>query len=207
MSQNKFLKCACDHCGGHIEFPADGLGSIIPCPHCGAETELVLEVPPVLATRSSRGLMWFVIGAVILLLGVVAAVAILIVTQRMMRKAGEKQRSQRVTAVNTVARATPKPTSVSPIIFTNGFSCAAVVIEKAASSTLTYATGSLKNETDRQRFGVTVEIDLFDPSGAKLGTTKDYITVIEPRAEWKFRASIAPKNVVAARVVGAKEQL
>ena len=67
MSQNKFLKCACAHCGGHIEFPADGLGSIIPCPHCGAETELVLEVPPVLATRSSRGLMWFVIGAVILL--------------------------------------------------------------------------------------------------------------------------------------------
>ena len=210
MSQNKFLKCDCARCGGHIEFPADGIGSTITCPHCGEDTELILDVPPVLAARSAHGLKWFVIGAVILLVGVVAAVAILIATQRLMKKAGENRQAARSGArsasVNNTARVTAQPEPPRLAKLTNGFSCTVVVIEKTPGNTLAYAAGALKNETDRQRFGVTVEIDLLDPRGTKVGATKDYATVIEPRAEWKFRALIAPKNVAAARVIGVKEQ-
>ena len=208
MSQNIFLKCACDRCGGHIEFPADGIGSTIACPHCGADTELVLEVPAVLATRSSRGLKWFVIGALILLVGAVAAVAILIATQRVMEKRRAARNSARIQSVNNVVRIPIKSEQARPVrvVLTNGFSTAVVNIEKTAGGALAYATGSLKNETDGQRFGVTVEIDLLDPRGTKVGTTKDYATVIEPRAEWKFRALITPKNVAAARVAEVKEQ-
>src|SRR5262249_41882433 len=41
MDQSGFLKCSCQKCGGHIEFPAEGAGLTIPCPHCGAQTALV----------------------------------------------------------------------------------------------------------------------------------------------------------------------
>src|ERR1041385_7695420 len=34
------LKCLCQHCGGPIEFPAYGVGSVVTCPHCGVETLL-----------------------------------------------------------------------------------------------------------------------------------------------------------------------
>src|SRR5208283_2266131 len=34
------FKCACQNCGGHIEFPAGGVGQTILCPHCGWQTIL-----------------------------------------------------------------------------------------------------------------------------------------------------------------------
>lgn len=35
-----YLNCECNHCQGSIEFPADGLGITVPCPHCGLQTTL-----------------------------------------------------------------------------------------------------------------------------------------------------------------------
>ena len=43
MSEESFLIAACDHCGGHIEFPAHGVGAKVACPHCANETVLVEE--------------------------------------------------------------------------------------------------------------------------------------------------------------------
>lgn len=48
-------KCSCQHCGGSIEFDADGLersgstghrvlGQMIDCPHCGKSTQLYLNL-------------------------------------------------------------------------------------------------------------------------------------------------------------------
>ena len=40
------VKCLCNHCGGHIEFEADGFqpGTHVDCPHCKMETLLALPV-------------------------------------------------------------------------------------------------------------------------------------------------------------------
>ena len=208
MAETKFLKCPCDHCGGHIEFPADGIGATIPCPHCARPTELALEIPAHLIQRPGRGHKWFIAGAVILVVGVVAIIAILIAAPRLMKKTREKNEGFRPSAqpalrTNGAARNTIRP---APAQSLNNFSVSSVTIEKAAGSSITYATGALKNETDRQRFGVNVELEVFDRAGVKLGTAKDAAQIIEPRAEWKFRALIVPKNAASARVVGVKEQ-
>jgi hypothetical protein len=45
-------KCSCQHCGEYIEFESDNLAeenSIVPCPHCGVKTKLVVAVPPPLS--------------------------------------------------------------------------------------------------------------------------------------------------------------
>jgi hypothetical protein len=208
MAETKFLKCPCDHCGGHIEFPADGIGATIPCPHCARPTELALEIPAHLIQRPGRGRKWFIAGAVILVVGVVAIIAILATAQRLMKKTREKNEefrrsAQPVIRTNTAARSNARP---APVQILNNFSFSPVTIEKAAGSSITYATGALKNETDRQRFGVSVELEILDRAGTKLGTSKDTAQLIEPRAEWKFRALIVPKNAASARVVGVKEQ-
>jgi hypothetical protein len=47
MSETKYLKCPCQKCGASIEFPAHGIGSAVPCPHCGDKTTLF--APPAVA--------------------------------------------------------------------------------------------------------------------------------------------------------------
>jgi hypothetical protein len=52
MNEEQLLaKCACEHCGNHIEFPIDSAGAAIDCPHCSQRTTLSLSAP---APRSDR---------------------------------------------------------------------------------------------------------------------------------------------------------
>ncbi|MDQ6632574.1 MAG: hypothetical protein M3Y82_12610 [Verrucomicrobiota bacterium] len=40
VHQEKFYKAHCNHCNGHIEFPASAMEEIIYCPHCQQQTVL-----------------------------------------------------------------------------------------------------------------------------------------------------------------------
>ena len=46
MSDQRFCLASCRHCGQHIEFPAEGAGMRVPCPHCAEETVLIEETTP-----------------------------------------------------------------------------------------------------------------------------------------------------------------
>jgi hypothetical protein len=208
MAEKKYLKCYCDHCVGRIEFPAEGIGATIPCPHCGRPTELVLEVPKEKKVEmSSRSRKWFIAGAAILLVGAVATVAILLTAQRMMKKTREKNEALRRTMLPARTNAPAvKGDGASLATVANNFSASSVAIDKTAGSSLTYATGTLRNDADKRRFGVTVELELLDRSGKSLGNARDYTDLIEPRADWKFRALLVQKNVASARIASVKEQ-
>ena len=39
---NKFITCPCSNCSNRIEFPYDGVGQSIVCPHCGLDTTLFM---------------------------------------------------------------------------------------------------------------------------------------------------------------------
>src|SRR5688572_6241758 len=45
MNEPPFLKCACDHCGGHIEFPSEAANQVVECPHCRLTTRLAGTSP------------------------------------------------------------------------------------------------------------------------------------------------------------------
>jgi len=75
----------------------------------------------------------------------------------------------------------------------------------AKGSRLVYVTGVLKNDSDHQRFGVRVEIDLLDATTNKVGTATDYRQMLEPRATWQFRALVTDRRTVGARLAGVKE--
>ncbi|PAW85407.1 MAG: hypothetical protein B9S33_09835 [Pedosphaera sp. Tous-C6FEB] len=75
----------------------------------------------------------------------------------------------------------------------------------AKGSRLVYVTGILKNDSDHQRFGVRVELDLLDAATNKVGTATDYRQMLEPRATWQFRAIVTDRRATAARLVGVKE--
>jgi Zn-dependent protease with chaperone function len=45
MSVEGFCIASCEHCGQHIEFPAEGACIRVACPHCAVETVLVEDAP------------------------------------------------------------------------------------------------------------------------------------------------------------------
>src|SRR5689334_2039213 len=54
MSEPRHLKCSCEKCGAHIEFPADGIGVTVDCPHCGQKTTLYADDPGIAVTSSGK---------------------------------------------------------------------------------------------------------------------------------------------------------
>jgi hypothetical protein len=198
MSATGYLKGGCEHCGGHIEFPADGIGSTANCPHCGVETELRLAEPELEESAPQRS-RWITVGVIILGGGLLAGVGGVWATRFLAAKAQPAARNASVSAA--VA-----PSTAAPMWSSNEFVIGSVRIERRDGSTLRYAVGTLRNEAERQRFGVTVELEILDATGASLGTTKDYRDVLEPRAEWSFKALVPRGNPASARIVAVREQ-
>lgn len=73
MNRTKYLRGECTACGGQIEYPADMVGTAIPCPHCGKTTDLFLEAPPQEPAVPRRMIVWGIIAAFILIAGLVAS--------------------------------------------------------------------------------------------------------------------------------------
>ncbi len=80
-----------------------------------------------------------------------------------------------------------------------------IILQRTRGSSLIYAVGTLKNNSDLQRFGVRLELELLDSSGNKIGTAKDYAAVIEPRRDWRFRALVLAQKTASVRVAKIKE--
>jgi len=196
----KFLKGECSSCGGHIEFPAEAVGSAADCPHCGKPTELLLAAPPQTSTLPVKTIVYTVVAVLILAGGLVGA---MIALKRAKRLAENKVKT--VEVVQPVAPA--KPANPFAEI---GFWASPVTLEKVTGSSLVYAVGTVRSLTNRQRFGVTVELDLLDANDQSLnGETNrptDYQAVIEPKSEWRYRAPVRDKKATSAKVVVIKEQ-
>jgi hypothetical protein len=82
----------------------------------------------------------------------------------------------------------------------------AVQLEKAKVGSLVYAIGTVTNASEFQRFGVKVELNLFNGNGKKLGVTKDYKDIIEPHREWQFHAMILDAKTTSAAVSSITEE-
>jgi hypothetical protein len=202
MSRTKHIKGECQHCRGHLEFLVDNIGMVAACPHCGQQTELLLATPPEEPSISRKALVWTIVAVLILGFGLAASLVAL-------------KRAQRWAASRHKQQATPAAPATSPDLGTNvpaqdadapnQFRVSAVTLEKSPGTSLIYAVGAVSNLSSKQRFGVRVELDLLDAAGQKLGTAKDYQQVIEPGAEWHFKALVVDSKAKSARLVSVKE--
>src|ERR1051326_116102 len=199
MNQTKYLKGECQHCHGHIEFPPESAGLTTTCPHCGKQTELLLAMPKDEPTIPRATIVYTLIAVVILGGGLAGAMVALKMAQR---KMGPKK-EEVVVQAPTVA-----PTNAVPDdpILRVGFRVSPIIIEKTKGTSLIHAIGTLTNTSDRQRFGVKIQLDLFDESGQKIGTAKDYEQVMEPKGEWKFHAPVIVSKATSAKVISVTEE-
>lgn len=234
--ETDYFKCACQRCGKHIEFPSNGVGVIVDCPHCGKQTVLGVAADPA-AVKSKKTLLMAVVGlmAVIVVGGALGLVAFL-----WMQKQKSKEPAVIPTAVAPatkapvavvtpavvraappVAEATPlvaRPPSVNkpaapelpavPTEMIDDFSIGKITLQKVEGSSLVYAVGTVKNTVDHQRFGVRIELNLLDEQDRNIGVVSDYVSVVEPHKDWQFKALLMPTQTGATKVKVAdiKEQ-
>ena len=205
---DNFAKCACQHCGGHIEFPVQGIGRKISCPHCGQQTLLTRAAPVEIgggcATR--RRIYWTLAIAA----GLVAATggALLYVNYRYSQQSAAAPALPLPPAhASTDGAATlPPPQPKPPRDLWHGLKASKVTLDESGNGSLIYAIGTLTNATTRQRFGVKVEVEVLDGHHRKLGSATDYTDVIEPGKEWKFRAMVTDQAAKEAKLTSVKEE-
>lgn len=76
-NEASYIKCACQSCGGGLEFQTDAIGLAVDCPHCGAHTLLYNPDPPGVKShqRFSKGVRYTTlasIGTLLLIIGIFA---------------------------------------------------------------------------------------------------------------------------------------
>jgi len=189
MSTHKFVKGECQHCAGHLEFPIDAAGETIVCPHCGQSTTLVW---PLAHNRAPTKVVRMVFGSVFLILAF--SIAALIISGKKPNRISTPETPKRV-AARVITTAVPDDETR-----TNEFALTALRLEKSPGSSLVYATGKVKNLSPRRRFGVKVELNLFDASNNPVGQSKDYQPLLEPGAEWHFKAMVLGSKAVVVHL-------
>jgi DNA-directed RNA polymerase subunit RPC12/RpoP len=211
MEPKSYFKSTCANCGGHIEAPAEGAGMWIRCPHCNEKTQLTLpsssaapskhiSASPDAQPRNSRRVLWISLGAVLILFLVAGA----FVLQRIQQMRREKMDKVPLTAHTESTVSAPKP-APQPDLW-KGLKPSAVTIEKAPKSRLVYAVGTIRNDTDKQRFGVKVLLDILDAQGENLGTTTDYTQFVDAHKDWPFKALVAFPKAATAKVRSVTEE-
>jgi hypothetical protein len=203
MSHPDFLKGECHHCAGHVEFPAEAIGQTVPCPHCGRPTELAPAAPPNKTKGSRRA--WRGIGLAVSLVAAGLAGAFLwrqtanhrSVSASKPTPAAQSNAPAASAAVSTNAPVvSPQPQAQAQ---TNDFAIMPYKLEKTSGSSLVYVTGIVRNLSDRQRFGVKIEFGLSDSNDIPAGSATDYQSVLEPHAEWRFKAMVMASKAASAR--------
>ena len=172
----------------------------VSCPHCGQKTELSIPVAHSATNDGTKPKSFAVRIITALFILVAAGVAGFVYWQKRKIPAVADRPS-----TNAVVKA-QVPVAPKPGFFlTNRLALGTITLEKAKNSSVVYALGQIKNESDEQRFGLKVELDLLDSSGSKIGTATDYISILEPRKGWNFRALVLERRAVSARLASIKE--
>src|SRR6266404_5185372 len=107
MTKAKYLKGECGACRGHIEFPAEAAGTTVDCPHCGKPTELLLAAPPEEPLVPRRTIIWTVATVLILVLGAVAVLVALKLTEK--RAARQREEAAAKALAEAAKISEPKP--------------------------------------------------------------------------------------------------
>ncbi len=200
--QTEYAKCACESCGGHIEYPVELGGSTLDCPHCHFSTALPAAAAARSASPRSANPAIFKAAALLAAVAAIAYGAWVVNTTHTAATSVAVRPVEPPTATNIIASPPPKP---QPPQWDGLESDSPVQLEKAGEGSLVYAVGVLRNTTDKQKFGVKVEVDLFDARGAKVGSATDYAATIDAGAKWHFHALVVGSGAAKAKIKDVTE--
>ena len=106
--RTKYLEGQCQHCHGRLEFPAETIGLVSACPHCGRQTELMLATPPEEPSLPRRAILWIAAAVLILVLGLAGS---LVALNRAQKWASQRKQME---TNNTAGGGATAPSKTAP---------------------------------------------------------------------------------------------
>jgi hypothetical protein len=191
MNPTKRLMGVCSECGGSIQFPAELIGTTTTCPRCRKQTELRLESPPEEPSVPRKAIVWTAVAVVILVGGLIAS----LVALKRFEHLAERQKDPATAAAGAKDGA----------VF-SGLEVSAISLGRGQGRDGNHVVGTVVNASGRRRSQVTLEFDLLDARGQKVGVAQAYRPVFEPGARWEFKLPVAGESkAVSAKVASIKE--
>jgi predicted RNA-binding Zn-ribbon protein involved in translation (DUF1610 family) len=228
MSESGYHKCPCRNCQQRIEFPEEVAGSEIPCPHCGKDTLLFIPRPaaaapvrtpaaaPVVTTPEPTQSPWddpafeekirckscgakasktdkncpncgaamkrSKLQTAFRVVGGITILGLLIALPFMLPKKGKGS--------GPGGKAGPDLT-----IYPHS-------LRKEPGGNLTYVVGNIANHSENRYLSLKVEFELQGTNGVALGTTSDFLPVLEPGKTWNFKAMVIDPDATSAKMLG-----
>lgn len=216
MTEQKYFKRACEHCHGHIEFPSTALSTRVSCPHCGQQTHLREPAQGPTAKAACQNC-----GGRIAFPAAAAGSTVSCPhcsTKTELTVAGEPVRAKR-----KMGRAGWLVVGAGALIFLavagiavfgrwgrgNGEEVELRQFEllPARGGEPAVVAGKIVNHTKLRFYSVKVEFALFDHDGKPVGNSLDYLSILEPKDSWDFKAEVSQTDAASAKLVKiAKER-
>jgi predicted RNA-binding Zn-ribbon protein involved in translation (DUF1610 family) len=252
MSESGFHKCACKSCQQRIEFPEEAAGSVIACPHCGADMTLEIprpaptapattapataaparttpppakSAPPAKATPTVKPAK---AEPVLTTPEPVASPWDDPALEEKVRcqTCGAKARKTDKTCPNCGA-AMKRSKLLVAFRVTGGAIILGLLValpfvlpkkdkggaggkggpdltiyphtmRKEQGVNLTYVVGNIANNSDNRYVGLKVEFELLGTNDVSVGSTSDYLPVLEPHRTWTYKAMVIDPDAIKA---------
>jgi len=207
MTEPGYAKGQCQNCDGHLEFPTAGIGQTVDCPHCGSPTLLRSHPADIAAPKGSfparsRRKVLIVLASVVLIVILAAAGTAFYRFKKPGQNPPMATKVMNPTPTHSQIPQAPSSAQETGDLFATG----PVRLQKSEGSALVYAVGTIRNDSDGQRFGVKIQLDLLDAQDHKIGMASDYLAILEPHKDWPFRALLTQTKVAKAVVAKIEEQ-
>jgi hypothetical protein len=207
----KLLKCSCKECGNHLAFGPSMLNTVITCPHCGQWTELSSDSQAGLGEPKSRRFPVMVLVGVLVLAAAAAGGFVFMKNKK--SDAETKPLKMALAPINAAPEPAPPPATTETVAENNvqrtksldDLKVSVIELQKTPGTSLVHAVGTVKNDSDFVRFGVKIELALFNKDGKKIGTAQDYQSTIEPHKDWRFKALVADPRTVTTKFTSLTE--
>ena len=191
MNRTKRLTGVCSECGGSIEFQAELIGTVATCPRCRKQTELMLASPAIEPSVSRKAIVWTIITALILIVGLVVTM----VGLKHFERLAARQRDHVAGAAGAKDAAVPAGLEVS-----------AIALEPGDGGNGLFALGTVVNKSKRRHSQVTVELNLVDAGGQTLQVVRAYRPLLEPGAKWEIKLPVeGDSKPASARLASLRE--
>jgi hypothetical protein len=181
-----------------MQYPAQQIGTVATCPHCGRDTELELATPELASVVPRKTVVWLIVAVVILGFGVVAS---LVAVKRAQSMAARHRRAAPVADAGVGAAG-----SVNGPFILNDFQVRGIGLQTSPGAREVFIVGTVSNLLASERRRVELKFEVLGSTGQRLGSASDLNTSVPAHGEWRVRLPVLQPGAASVQLESIQEE-